>query len=301
MKKILLTGATGFVGQHCLPRLIERGYEVHAVSSKAQPPSPQLTWHQFDLLNTSQISTLVSEIQPNYLLHLAWYVAPGKWYSAVENFQWVQASLELLRQFHEYGGQRVVMAGSGTEYDWNYGYCSEFLTPQNANTFYGRCKNSLYRLLESYADVTELSSVWGRIFFLYGPYENPNRLVASVIRSILKGEPALCSHGRQIRDFLHVKDAADAFITLLENDISGPVNIASGRAVALRDIIFKIAQKLDGHQLVRLGAIPAAANDTRLVVADVSRLFDEVGWQPEYDLDSGLDQTIEWWRSQLKV
>lgn len=301
MKKILLTGATGFVGQHCLPLLVERGYDVHAVSSKYHSPSHDITWHQFDLLNTSHIPVLVSETKPDFLLHLAWYVAPGKWYSAVENFQWVQAGLELLRQFQEHGGRRVVMAGSGTEYDWNYGYCSEFLTPQNANTFYGRCKNSLYRLLESYSAVTELSSVWGRIFFLYGPNENPNRLVASVIRSLLTGEPALCSHGRQIRDFLHVKDAADAFVTLLESDITGPVNIASGRAVALRDIIFKIAEKLNGQDLVQLGAIPAAANDTRLVVADVSRLFDEVGWQPEFDLDSGLDQTIQWWRSQLRV
>ncbi len=284
-----------------MPLLLARGYEVHAVSSKTLNQNElEIQWHQTDLLDLKQISDLVSRVQPTHLLHLAWYVAPGKWYSSIENYLWVQASLELLQQFQENGGQRVVMAGSGTEYDWNYGYCSEFLTPKAANTFYGNCKNALRLLLDAYSEATGLSSAWGRIFFVYGPYEHPARLVASVIGSILRGEPALCSHGNQIRDYLYIQDAADAFITLLESEVSGQVNIASGYPIALKDIIYRIAKKLNGKELVQLGAIPAAANDTRLVVADVNRLFDEVGWRPKYDLDQGLEQTIRWWQKELK-
>jgi nucleoside-diphosphate-sugar epimerase len=298
MKKVLLTGASGFVGRHCLPLLIASGYEVHAVSSKERPENLRdAHWHQTDLLSSEQVSELIARVEPTYLLHFAWHAVPGEYWTSVENFRWVQASLHLLQTFAQRGGERLVMAGTCAEYDWKYGYCSEQVTPLNPSTLYGSCKHALHLMLDAFAQQTGLSTAWGRIFFLYGPYEHPKRLVASVTRSLLQGEPALCSHGNQIRDFLHVKDVAGAFVALLNSDSRGAVNIASGRPVALKDIIYKIAQHLHRPDLIQLDAIPAPPDEPPLLVADVARLRDETGWQPEFDLDSGIEQTINWWKS----
>jgi nucleoside-diphosphate-sugar epimerase len=82
------------------------------------------------------------------------------------------------------------------------------------------------------------SSAWGRIFFLYGPHEHPDRLVASVIRSILAGQPARTSHGRQIRDYLYADDVADAFVAVLDRGaqgVSGPYDIGTGVGTTIAD------------------------------------------------------------------
>lgn len=192
------------------------------------------------------------------------------------------------------------MAGSCAEYDWRYGYCSEQVTPLTPSTLYGSCKHSLQIMLNAFAGQSpELSTAWGRVFFLYGPHEHPTRLVASVIGSLLKNEPARCSHGNQIRDFLHVRDVADAFTALLDADIGGPVNIGSGQPIAVKEIVHKIASRIGRPGLARLGALPAAPNESPLVVADTRRLSEEVGWTPRYDLNGGLQQTISWWRDQI--
>ena len=187
-------------------------------------------------------------------------------------------------------------AGTCAEYDWNYGYCSEGVTPCKPDTVYGVCKHSTFSLLQSFSKATGLSSAWGRIFFLYGDHENLKRLVADVVFSLLNGKPALCSHGRQIRDFLYVKDVAGAFITLLDSTVEGPINICSGVPLALKEVIMKIADKLGRKDLIQLGALSASPNDPKLLVGDNTVLKDRVGWQPGYDLDQGIEATIEWWR-----
>jgi nucleoside-diphosphate-sugar epimerase len=192
------------------------------------------------------------------------------------------------------------MVGSCAEYDWRYSFCKEGLTPLNPNTVYGTCKQSLQQIFDSIINTMDISGVWGRIFFLYGPHEHPARLVSSVIRSILLDRPADCSHGNQMRDFLYVKDVADAFVALLESNISGPVNIASGQPLPLKEIIYKIAEKLNRPDLVRLGALETPADDPDLLAGDTNRLFNEVGWQPKYNLDQGLEETIVWWRNNMK-
>jgi nucleoside-diphosphate-sugar epimerase len=151
-------------------------------------------------------------------------------------------------------------------------------------------------LTSAFATTNGMTSAWGRMFNLYGPHEHPDRLVASVIRSLLVGEPARCSHGNQIRDYLFAQDAADAFVALLESDITGPINIASGQPVAVKEIVLRIGTLLGAAHLIRLGAIPEAPTDVPLVVADVGRVTRELNWRPQYDLDSGLTRTIEWWR-----
>ncbi len=300
MKRVLVTGATGFIGRHCIAPLLALGYEVHAVSSKPpQSADSGVHWHRLDLLDSAQLRGLLTRVQPTHLLHLAWYMIPEKYPGAPENLLWVQASLELLRRFQEHGGERAVLAGSSFEYDWNYGYCSEFTTAKAPTTIYGTCKNALASLVEAYSGATQLSAAWARIFFLYGPHEHPERLVSSVIRSLLRGEPARCSHGNQIRDYLYVQDVADALVAIMETQVQGPVNVGSGRHLALRDIIGLIGKKLNQEDLILLGTLPSRPNDFPVVVADARRLFQEVGWQPRYDLEQGLDHTIQWWKHQL--
>src|SRR3989442_11280132 len=259
MDCVLVTGATGFIGVGCLPRVRARGYRVHAVSSRARVPvlapsaresDAAVTWHQVDLMDPAQTARLLETVQPTHLLHLAWYVLPGQLATAPENFQWVQASLELLRRFGEGGGRRVVMAGSSYEYDWRHGYCAEAVTPTVPATYYGACKLALAQLLDGFATQSGLSHAWPRIFFLYGPREHPKRLVSSVIRSLLLGEPARCSHGRQIRDYLHVQDVADALVALLHSDVRGSINIGSGIPVTRREIGPRIATKPDHSPLL---------------------------------------------------
>ncbi|AFZ14228.1 NAD-dependent epimerase/dehydratase [Crinalium epipsammum PCC 9333] len=297
MKKVLVTGASGFMGRHCLPLLAAKGYELHAVSSQIQSEKlSDVYWHQTDLLKLGAIWDLIAKVQPTHLLHFAWFVTPGKFWTSTENLRWVQASLELLQAFAHYGGQRVVMAGTCAEYDWNYGYCSEQVTPLLPATLYGTCKHSLQIMLDAFAKEKQLSAAWGRIFFLYGMDEHPDRLISSVMRSLLQGEPARCSHGNQIRDFLYVEDVAAAFVALLDSDVTGAVNIASGYPVTLKDVIYKIAEKINRKDLVKLGVVPTSASEPRLLVADVSRLTNEVGWLPKYNLEQGLDQTLAWWR-----
>lgn len=300
MKRILVTGANGFVGRHCLPLLAARGYEVHAVYS--QHPLSEMSnvkWHEADLLESSAVSNLMDDVEPTHLLHLAWVATPGIFWNSPANLRWVRASLDLLETFVLNGGQRIVMAGSCAEYDWKHGHLVEGATPLVPASLYGAAKHALQCILEQFAAQTGLSAAWGRLFFLYGPHEHPDRIVSYVVRSLLRGEQAHCSHGNQVRDFLYVEDAASAFVALLESEVSGPVNIASGEAVTLKEMIIKIASQLDGHHLIQWGSRPTPVGDPELLTAEVQRLRNEVEWSPQWGLESGLNETINWWKSHI--
>lgn len=299
MKRIILTGASGFIGQFCSRELVARGYDVHAVSSKRRDnDSTGIVWHQADLLDSAKIPALLSEIQATHLLHLAWYAEPGKYWTAEENISWCQASLSLYRHFADNGGRRLVTAGTCAEYDWRYGYCTERITPLVPATLYGTCKHALQLVSDAFAIERGLSSAWGRIFYLYGPGEHPARLVPSVIESLIGRQPALCTHGRQIRDFMYVQDVASAFAALLDSDVKGPVNIGSGEPITIAEIAQTIAAKLSRSDLLCFGAKPAPENDAPLVLANVARLREEVGWDPKFDLNAGLEETIRWWKNK---
>ena len=304
MKRVLLTGASGFIGRHAIPFLIEKGYEVHAVykdRNHGLKEENNLYWHKCNLLNSLEQEQLLAEVKPSHLLHLAWYAIPGKYWMSLENLKWVKASSEFIVNFVKQGGIRAVVAGTSAEYDWSTGYCSEKVTLLKPSSIYGTCKNNLHDTIQQISTKTGLSYAWGRVFYLYGPYEYPDRLVASVICSLIKDKNVTCHHGNLIRDFLHVQDAASAFVSILDSNVMGPVNIASGISVALMDVVNTIADKLNKRALVRFEVSPSTINEPGMLVADTKRLNSEVDWVPGYEIERGLEQTIDWWKTKGKI
>ena len=299
-RTVLVTGATGFIGRNVIEPLRRRGFDVHALVRRGIVPDlPADRLHPADLLERDGARDMFARIRPSHLLHLAWFAVPGEYWTSLENHRWVRASLELLQAFAAEGGQRVVMAGTCAEYDWTSGHCVENVTPLRPSTLYGVCKLETGERVLADAPGVGVSAAWGRIFFLYGPHEDPRRLVPSVAASLLRGERAACTHGNQTRDFLHVSDVAGAFAALLDSQVSGAVNIASGEPVAVRDVIMGVAERVGRPDLVDLGTRPMT--EPMVLTADVRRLRDEVGWVPRYGLGSGLDDTVEWWRRRIST
>ncbi len=301
MKRILVTGAGGFVGRQVLAQLRDYGFEVHAVYSvESISVDPSVRAHVVNLLAPGAIAGLMAQVRPLQLVHLAWCAKPGLYWNSAENLAWVRATLELLEVFQRHGGEAAVIAGTCAEYDWRYGYCQEALTPLQPATVYGRCKNAARELSEVFAQLHGMSVAWGRIFQVYGPHEAPGRLLPSICQALLRDEEARCTHGQQWRDFIHVGDVAGALLHLLAARANGAFNIGSGQPTRLHSVVEYVARQLDQAQLLRFGAIAAPADDPPLLLADMQRLS-SLGWQPQFDLHSGLEDTLAWWQKSLQL
>jgi nucleoside-diphosphate-sugar epimerase len=278
--RVLVTGSGGFIGRRTLAPLAARGFEVLRNTE--------------DLLAPGAAERVIAAVQPTHLLHLAWYAEHGKFWTSPENVRWVEASLALLRAFAAGGGQRAVVAGTCAEYDWTVGDGTlREDAPLRPATLYGSAKAGLNEVAGAFAAGAGCSFAWGRVFFLYGPDEAPGRLFASVARSLLAGEPARTSSGEQVRDFLHADDVAAAFVALTDSSVTGPVNLASGVPVAVRDLVAEIALATDRAELLELGALPQRPGEPPRIVADVRRLREEVGFRPEFDLAGGVAAAVE--------
>ena len=308
-KRVLVTGAAGFIGRWSVPPLLAAGYEVHAVvrpRGRAVPAQLQgALIHCAELLDTTVVQALMGSVRPSHLLHFAWIATPGVYWTSAENARWLAAGTRLLHSFAFHGGTRAVMAGTCAEYDWSQAaLCVEGVSPLadaggGSLTAYASAKLAMHRTLQDFAAANGLSSAWGRIFFQYGPDEHPNRLVSSVILHLLRGQAAPCTHGRQVRTFMHAADVGGAFAALLDSEVRGPVNIGSAQRVSIAELLGKIGSQIGRSELLRLGARDTPAAEPPLLIPDVLRLWDEVGWRPRFDLDAGLVDTIDWWRGQL--
>jgi nucleoside-diphosphate-sugar epimerase len=301
MSRVLVSGAGGFVGLPVLERLTHAGAEVHALYLHSEPPGlAGVHWHRLDLLDHVAVEHLVAELTPERLVHLAWYTEHGRFWHASENVTWVESSLRLVRAFVRHGGQRMVLLGTCAEYDWSGvdGALSESSTPLVPHTLYGAAKDALRRVASAYAEQEGVEFAWGRLFLLYGPRESPERLVPSVIRSLLARDAIAIGSGARVRDFTHVEDAAAAIVALLDSSVAGAVNLASGATVTVGEVVELLARTIGRPELIRRGALPERPGEPRVLLADIARLRDEVGFRPRRTLAEGLPATVRWWEEQ---
>jgi nucleoside-diphosphate-sugar epimerase len=302
-KRVLVTGATGFIGKYIIPILLEKGYDIIAVysgRSKHIKTSSHCEYIATNLLDIAGIENLIRNTKPSYLVHVAWEARPGIFWTSKDNMQWAKASSELFRSFYRNGGIRGISAGSCAQYEWGTDKpFIEMITPDKPATLYGQAKLAFEAEIMHLSIQQQLSYASGRIFMTYGPNEYPQKLIASIISALLQNQPINTTDGNMVRDFMYVKDIAAAFVSLLESDIQGIVNIASGQPTMIKDLIFNISEKLKKPDLIRLGSLSRQPNEPDIILADTSRLNKEVKFTPEYDIDTGINEYINISRSAL--
>lgn len=290
--KVMLTGASGFIGKHVLDVLVAAGIETVTVGRRA--PCNRSATHEHihcDLLLDPCLPDLLTQAHATHLLHCAWYAEHGMFWTSLANNRWVEASVKLAEAFCSHGGQKVVMVGSCAEYDWRYGWCREADTPLNAATLYGCAKDAARRLIEQVCRLHNVGFAWGRVFLPFGYGENSARLVPTLIRTLRGDAPPVGINADVYRDFLHASDVARGAVTLLQDKAHGAYNISSGQPTALAHLATTLALVLKAEPSLVLSMPPNRRDEIPMLAGDNMKLR-QLGWEPTMNLRAGLEHTV---------
>jgi nucleoside-diphosphate-sugar epimerase len=303
--KILVTGAAGFVGSEVCRQLIASGHEVLAVVAPGEDRwrlddlNGRVEFVPVDLFDSGSNLSEISSSRLDGAIHCAWYAKPGHYLTAAENLPAMQGSLRLFEHLWMGGCSRVVGVGTCFEYKLVERPLQED-DPVDPLTLYAATKLSTCFVGRELAKAFHGSFAWARLFYLYGPRENPVRLVPDLAAKLLAGNRVAVTEGSQVRDYLHVSDVARALVALVNTSSCGVYNVGCGEPHTVKEIIQTIARSLDREDLVDFGARPPNLMDPPMVLADNRRICNETGWQPQHTLASGIADTLAWWSAQLK-
>ena len=267
----LLTGATGFVGRHVLSDLCRNGERIRIVSRSKELDLSKFYDHIESVVETpdlfdedkswwSEVCTGVDTV-----IHLAWYAEPGKYLQSSKNIDCLLGTLNLAKGAAAAGVRRFVGVGTCFEYDLDFGVLS-VSTPLKPLSPYAGAKAAAYLFLVNWLFQQKIDFVWCRLFYLYGDGEDPRRLVPYIHERLSRELPAQLTSGKQIRDFMNVRDAAAQIVEVAYGDHSGAVNICSGIPITVRQLSEKIADEYGRRDLLRFNARSDNTTDPPCVV-----------------------------------
>lgn len=281
--RVLLTGASGFIGRHVLSQLVAEGIET-VVVGRRRPRGYEGDFIETDLFQTNVWAESIQAAGASHLIHLAWYAEHGQYWASNLNLRWVEVSVRLVEAFCAAGGRKVVAAGTCAEYDWDFGFCREDSTPLNPLTLYGTSKDATRRLLAAVCTSYQTQFAWARIFLPYGDGEDRRRLIPSLVEVFQGKRPPFGVNATSYRDFLHVKDVANGLTRLLLSDSEGSYNIASGRPTQIAEVVRLIAQVFQCDPHVVLDLSTERAGEPEMIVGDNRRLK-ALGWKPTHPIN----------------
>jgi nucleoside-diphosphate-sugar epimerase len=293
--KILLTGATGFIGSTFTRLALSRGHQLAALVIPSEPiPSKDPSGSDIRWLRGTLDDAPWKDIAafgPDVCMHMAWITTPGIYLESPENFRFLESSIGFLRKIREAGTNHIFGLGTCVEYQITDKPLSEDLTPVSPTTPYAQCKDELRRTMEADANQHGFVFCWGRVFYPYGPGEHPSRLCSSIIQKLSRDEKVLLKTPDSTKDYIYVEDLAVAILTVLEKQFRGTINLGTGIGNSVRQIAQTVGVMLDKPHLIE-EANPPAVDPLGSIVAEASRLH-QLGWQPAYDLRRGLQRLVE--------
>jgi nucleoside-diphosphate-sugar epimerase len=289
--KILLTGATGFIGSNFARLATSRGHKVSALvrPSSAVPPDLKIDRITGELgsIGAKELAGCGADV----CVHAAWITTPGVYLESPENLRFRDESVQFLRRAVEAGVKHAMVLGTCLEYGPGTKPLSGETSPIVPTTAYAKCKNELRLSLEAEAKLKNFSFCWARVFYAFGPDEHPSKLISSIIGKLECGEKIVLKTPQSRKDYIYIDDLAAALLTLVEKRTTGIINLGTGTGTSVREIAHTVGKMMDRDALVE-EANPPQPDPQGDVVADARKL-QGLGWQPQTTLREGIAKMLE--------
>ena len=288
--KILVTGATGFIGSAFARLALTRGHEIGGMMLPTETPpahvpaGERMQWIKGTLADLPWRE--IEAFKPEACVHFAWIATPGVYLESPENEKHLEWSLALARRLKGIGLSQFIGVGTCIEYKITNAPLHEEHTPVDPTTLYSRCKNTLRETLEAEAGQDGTQFCWGRVFYPYGVGEHPARLCSSLIQKFRRGEKLVLKTPHSTKDYMYIDDLAAAILLTVERKFQGTINWGTGLGISVRQIADAVAEMIGRPELVA-EVSPPEIDPLGYVVADATKLL-QLGWKPQHALKDGL-------------
>lgn len=306
-KRVLLTGATGFVGAGLARRLLGDGHEVHLLVRPDHNPARieaiarEVRLHECDLNDREHLQGVLASAAPDWVFHLA---AHGAYSWQTDAGQILQTNFSgtsnLLDASLKVGFEAFVNTGSSSEYGWkDHAPGEDELAEPNSDYALGKAYATMFCRFAAAKHRLHIPTL--RLYSVYGPWEDPKRLIPCLIAKGLQGEFPPLANPDIARDYVFAEDVNDAFIgaaTTPTKEWGAIYNVGTGVQTTLRQIVETARRVMKIEQQPQWSTMPNRSWDTDIWVANPAKIKRELGWSPRYDLEQGLRATVEWFASQ---
>lgn len=307
MKRVIITGPTGAIGIALIQELLKHDIPVTAVCHRGSkrisrlPVSEQLTVVE---CNLDELSGLPDMLEYNYdvFYHLAWACTTGDSRNNIQaQLQNLQYTMDAVETARDLGCKRFVGAGSQAEYGRYEGMLNAG-TPVFPENAYGMAKLAAGQMSRIRCEQLGMEHIWTRVLSVYGPYDGEGTLIISLIRQLLRGESPKCTKGEQIWDYIYAKDAGRAFYLLGDRGQNGRVYcIGSGKGRLLAEYMKEVRNRINPKLHIGFGKIPYGDKQVMHLCADITELQNDTGFTIQYSFEQGIQETIDWCRTEMEI
>lgn len=294
--RVLLTGATGFIGQHTLNSLIETGYHIlctKRTSSNLEKLGEDANKCKFVNTDSENWIVEIEKFAPQVIINLAWSGVDaanrGNWSKQIENLLFQQQLLDIAAKV---GTEKFIGIGSQAEYGTFNGCISENY-PIAPNTAYGAVKVASMEILKSFCELNSIDWYWFRLFSCFGDGEADNWLIPATIKNMMNGGSMDFTPGEQRYAYLYIGEVAQTIAkTVSTTAHSGVYNISSQNTLSIKDLLTKIQQRVNPKFKLNFGAMPYREGQAMWMQGDTVKLRSSI-YTPQEDFEQKLEQTIQ--------
>jgi UDP-glucose 4-epimerase len=303
----VVTGATGFIGSHLCKEILDAGGNViclvrtNSKNLSRLPVNNRLTTLFFDNNDMSNLAVEIKRLnlQIDAFYHLAWEGVGSSSRNDTVQVRNIQITIDTLNLAKKINSPKWVGTGSQAEYGVIRSKIDEN-HPTNPTTLYGASKLAACHLSQVQGKELQLQTVWARVFSTYGPGDNSGWMLIDLIKNLLRNQQIKLTPGEQLWDYLYVKDAATALLQLgLSERSKGIYNLGSGKAVKIKHIVEAVKNLITPDFPIIYGEIPYRPDQVMHLEANTEKLISDTDWIPQYDLDYGLRELVEYVKSNM--